>query len=286
MNEFGQKIKKIRKDRGLTQQEFADSLGYAHKSTINKIESGHEDMSYQKILILLKEYALEAKDLFDDPENEIAKIDKLIDESKKNRHDSCVVYIHGLYGNSKEADYLQLYSNKYDIIGLDYNDGNPWEVKNKIIEDFYEISKKYKSIYVVANSIGAFYTYMFLSNYNIKKAFFISPLVDMKKTIEKLMDKNNISMETLINKKTIILKNGHTLSFDFLESLKQSPSWNVKTHILYGEKDKVVDHNSIFEFVSNYDCSLTIMKNAGHYFHTPGQLKFVKKWINEYLSEK
>ena len=47
MNDFGQKIKKIRKDRGLTQQEFADSLGYAHKSTINKIESGQEAMSYQ-----------------------------------------------------------------------------------------------------------------------------------------------------------------------------------------------------------------------------------------------
>ena len=70
MNEFGRKIKRIRKDRGLTQQEFADSLGYAHKSTINKIESGQEDMSYQKILVLLKEYMLDAKDLFDDSSNE------------------------------------------------------------------------------------------------------------------------------------------------------------------------------------------------------------------------
>ena len=64
-NEFGQKIKNIRKSKGLTQQEFADSLGYAHKSTINKIESGQEDMSYQKILILLKEYMLSPNDLFD-----------------------------------------------------------------------------------------------------------------------------------------------------------------------------------------------------------------------------
>ena len=49
-NEFGLKIKKIRKDRGLTQQEFADSLGYAHKSTINKIESGLEDIIFQEPL--------------------------------------------------------------------------------------------------------------------------------------------------------------------------------------------------------------------------------------------
>ena len=60
--------------------------------------------------------------------------------------------------------------------------------------------------------------------------------------------------------------------------------WNVKTHILYGEKDKLVNQKSIFNFVSNHNCSLTIMKNGEHYFHTPGQLKFIKKWINEYLS--
>ena len=71
MNDFGEKIKKIRKNRGLTQQQFADSLGYAHKSTINKIESGIENMSYQKILILIKEYNLSAEDLFGDGNNYI-----------------------------------------------------------------------------------------------------------------------------------------------------------------------------------------------------------------------
>ena len=39
-NEFGQKIKKIRKDRGLTQQEFADSLGYAHNSSLTIMKNG------------------------------------------------------------------------------------------------------------------------------------------------------------------------------------------------------------------------------------------------------
>ena len=71
MNDFGKRIKKIRKDRGLTQQQFAESLGYAHKSTINKIESGVEKMSYQKILVLIKEYALSAGELFGDDNNKI-----------------------------------------------------------------------------------------------------------------------------------------------------------------------------------------------------------------------
>ena len=283
-NEFGQKIKKIRKDRGLTQQEFADSLGYAHKSTINKIESGQEDMSYQKILVLLKEYMLDAKDLFDNPEKELDRIDELIEESKRPQHDSCIIYIHGLYGNSGEADFYSFYSNKYDVIGLDYKDGNPWEVKDRIIHEFTEISKRYKDIYVIANSIGAFYAYMYLANQKIKKAFFISPLVNMKEVIEGMMKQYKISLETLKTKKIINLDNGQTLSYDFYQSLIEKDKWNVKTNILYGEKDKLVDQKSIFNFVSNHNSSLTIMKNGEHYFHTPGQLRFIKKWINECLS--
>lgn len=283
-NEFGLKIKKIRKDRGLTQQEFAESLGYAHKSTINKIESGQEDMSYQKILVLLKEYMLDAKDLFDNSEKEIERIDELIEESKNLKHDSCIIYIHGLYGSSGESDFYSFYTNKYDVIGLDYEDGNPWEVKDKIIHEFSEISKRYKNVYVIANSIGAFYTYMYLSEFNIKKAFFISPLVNMKEVIEGLMKQYNISLDALKTRKLINLDNGQTLSYDFYESLKEKDNWDIKTYVLYGEKDKLVDQKSIFNFISSHNSSLTIMKNGEHYFHTPGQLKFIKKWINEYLS--
>ena len=283
MSEFGKKIKKIRKDRGLTQQEFADSLGYAHKSTINKIESGLEDMSYQKIMVLLKEYMLSAKDLFDDPEKELGRIDELIENSSRPIHDSCIVYIHGLYGAATEASFYSFYANKYDVIGLDYQDGDPWDVKDVIMRKFTEISKKYKTIYVIANSIGAFYTFRYLSSFRIEKAFFISPLVNMKQVIEKMMKQNKISMEILKDKKLIMLDNGQSLSYDFYLSLNDKDNWNIKTHILYGEKDKIVDNNSIISFVAHHDSSLTVMKNAEHYFHTPSQLKFIKKWINEIL---
>lgn len=285
MSEFGQKIKKIRKDRGLTQQEFAESLGYAHKSAINKIESGLDDMSLQKILVLLKEYTLSAKDLFDDPDEDIKRIDQLIEETKKPRHDSCIVYVHGLSGNASEADFYSFYSNKYDVIGLDYKDGNPWEVKDKIIKEFKEITSKYKRIFIIANSLGAFYVYQYLSSFKIEKAFFISPMVNMRRTIEKMMGKNKIALERLREEKIISLNNGQTLSYDFYMSLGINDDWKIKTHILYGEKDKLVDRDSIFSFVTNHNSSLTIMKNGEHWFHTPGQLKFIKKWINEYLSQ-
>ena len=282
-NKFGNKIKQIRKDRGLTQQEFADSLGYAHKSTINKIESGQENMSYQKIMVLLKEYMLCAKDLFDNPDEEIKAITEHVEKANKPQHESCIIYIHGLYGNSDEADFYSFCADKHDVIGLNYKDGNPWEVKEKIIKEFKEISKNYKRVYVIANSIGAFYTYKYLSMFNIKSAYFISPLLNIKSLIEGLMRKSHISFERLKNEKIITMDDGQILSYDFYQSLNDSDSWNTKTHILYGEKDNIVDHESIFNFACNHNCSLTIMKNGEHYFHTPSQLKYIKKWINEFL---
>lgn len=56
MNEFGMKIKQIRIKNGLTQKEFANSLGYKSKSTINKIEQGINDISYDKLMDLLNKY--------------------------------------------------------------------------------------------------------------------------------------------------------------------------------------------------------------------------------------
>ena len=73
--ELGNKIKKLRLEKGLSQQQFAESLGYSHKSMINKIESGLCDMSYEKIIKLLKEYNLNASEFLD--EEDWDKMDEL-----------------------------------------------------------------------------------------------------------------------------------------------------------------------------------------------------------------
>ena len=78
MKELGNKIKELRISLGLSQQKFAESLGYTHKSMINKIELGKCDMSYDKILILLKEYNLNAEEFLDN--KEVVKNNEKIEE--------------------------------------------------------------------------------------------------------------------------------------------------------------------------------------------------------------
>ena len=65
MNELGKKIKEIRKKKGLSQDAFAKELGYNSRSTINKIEKGINEISYDKLMLLIKKYELEMDELFD-----------------------------------------------------------------------------------------------------------------------------------------------------------------------------------------------------------------------------
>ena len=75
---IGPRIKAFRKERGITQAELAKSLGYSHKSVITHIEKGESEMSYEKMLLLLRSYGADANELFD-----IQHIDKLLEEHDK-----------------------------------------------------------------------------------------------------------------------------------------------------------------------------------------------------------
>ena len=89
---------------------------------------------------------------------------------------------------SKKSSFFKLdfffLKNEYEVVGLDYKDGNPWELGDFLKKEFDKLTKNYKEIVVIANSIGAFYAYEYLSEFNIKHAFFISPIADMHKKKE------------------------------------------------------------------------------------------------------
>lgn len=49
MANFGERIRKIRMELGMTQEELATRMGYNSKSTITKIEQGKRDVPQNKI---------------------------------------------------------------------------------------------------------------------------------------------------------------------------------------------------------------------------------------------
>ena len=82
-NNFGDKIKKVRLEHGMSQEEFAKELGYTSKSTVNKIEKGVNDMSQDKLELLIKKFDLEVNDLFDKLTKDLGT--KVISEDRTER---------------------------------------------------------------------------------------------------------------------------------------------------------------------------------------------------------
>ena len=69
MSKLGEKIKQIRINEGLSQEAFAKELGYTAKTTINKIEKGINEISYDKLMILIDKYNLTLDQIFENSSN-------------------------------------------------------------------------------------------------------------------------------------------------------------------------------------------------------------------------
>ena len=63
MESLGNKIKRLRVSKGMTQDDLAKLLGYSSRSTINKIESDINTISYDKLLKLVEIFKIDINDL-------------------------------------------------------------------------------------------------------------------------------------------------------------------------------------------------------------------------------
>lgn len=77
MTNFGERVKTRREQLGMTQQELAEAVGYAHKSSINKIENGLIRGSVEQIEAFAKALKTSRSYLtgdIDDPSKQVQEI--------------------------------------------------------------------------------------------------------------------------------------------------------------------------------------------------------------------
>lgn len=240
---------------------------------INNILGFEIDHSFLKYKKELAEYGCEVE--------KISMKNKTVDFAKTKK-DTLVLYIHGKGGNISEAEQYKSLFPMCDVVGLDYKANTPWEAKEEFSKAFDDLSKGYAHIVLIANSIGTYFSMHAFCERKIDKAYFISPIVDMEKLIFDMMTWAGVTEKELEKAGNIETDFGETLSWEYLCYVKQNPiSWNIPTEILYGEKDNLTSKNTVSDFCKENGCSLTIMKNGEHWFHTAEQMEFLDNWIKE-----
>lgn len=191
-----------------------------------------------------------------------------------------ILYVHGKGGSYLEAQQYKKNCQGFDIIGIDYNIDFPWVVQNQIQAAYDKVHEKYDDIYLIANSIGAYFAMHTLQDCDIKKALFISPMLDMERFILDMMCWANVSEKDLYEKGEIPTDFGETLSWKYLCFVRENPIvWNVPTEILYAGNDNLVSYQTVNQFISSHNAHLTVMKNGEHWFHTEEQLAFLDSWM-------
>ena len=193
-----------------------------------------------------------------------------------------VLYIHGKGGSHLEAEQYRKNCPDYDMIGVAYDEYLPWIVQYQIQEAYHNAKQKHDSIYIIANSIGAYFAMHALQNYPVEKALFISPIVDMERLILDMMGWAGVSETELQEKEEIPTDFGETLSWKYLCYVRKHPIfWNVPTSILYAGNDNLVSRKTIDAFIHTHQADLTVMENGEHWFHTEEQLVFLNTWMKQ-----
>ena len=187
-----------------------------------------------------------------------------------------VIYVHGKGGSADEAEFYKKFFE--NVLGFDYKSENVWDFKEEFLQ--FISGKNLAEIILIANSIGAYFSMNALSGKKIHKAFFISPIVDMEKIIENLMQAENVTEKELREKKIIPTHFGENLSWNYLKYVRENKIfWQSPTEILYGEKDNFTDKQTMFDFAEKICANVIVMNNGEHFFHTAEQMNFLDNWL-------
>ena len=191
-----------------------------------------------------------------------------------------VLYFHGKGGSASEAAHYGPLFPDARVVGIDFKAETPWEAEEEFPALFDAACRGCGFPTVIANSIGAYFTMAALADRPVRRAFFISPVVDLKRLIEDMMTWAGVTPEELRTRREIPTDFGETLSWEYYRRVSERPvRWTSPTHVLYGGRDALVARESVEDFAVRTGADLTVMEEGEHWFHTAEQMAFLDAWI-------
>ena len=205
------------------------------------------------------------------------------------------LYIHGKMGRKEEAARIAeiVCPKGYQVLGIDLPGHGertgemerfvPWEVVPELQAVYANTQKRWKKISLYANSIGAYFSLLALRDAKLEKSLFVSPILDMEKLIRDMMGWAWVTQEQLKEAGEIHTAFGETLSWKYLIYAQEHPitMWDSPTAILYAGKDHLTARETVDDFAKRFGCTVTVMENGEHWFHTEEQLAVLDAWLRK-----
>lgn len=229
--------------------------------------------------------------------NEDIVIPSILWEKGSNK---LLIAIHGDQSNKEDAIIKILAQNAidkdYQVLSFDLpehgermnNDYeyNPQNCVSDLIAIYNYATSLAFEIFLFACSIGAYFSLLAYNQFNINNSLFLSPVVNMERIIQNMMNGFPVSEQKLKREKQISLPTGKVLDWNYYTYVKQYPinfDWTFPANILIGSKDTVSEKEFVDTFSRKYNAKLTELEDGEHYFHTLEQLIFFEKWLNDSL---
>lgn len=162
---------------------------------------------------------------------------------------------------------------------------NPWTVVPELQSVMAYLQMRWKKVSLRANSIGAFFSMLAYREENLRKALFVSPIIDMEKLIGDMLIWAGVTEAELRERGEIPTAFGETLSWRYLAWVREHPikNWRCPTSILYAGLDNLTSRETVDAFVKEYHAAFTVLEDGEHWFHTPEQLEALAAWERENL---
>jgi esterase/lipase len=211
--------------------------------------------------------------------------------------DNVYIFIHGKCGCKEEAERFASVAcaKGFQVLGVDLpehgerlhdkNTFNPWCVVPELKAVYNFAQEKFKNISLRANSIGAYFAMLAFHDVDIKKSLFVSPIVNMNRLIENMMNTAGVTEEELKAKQHIATEFGETLDWKYLSYVRDNPidKWISPTNVLYASNDCMTPQAEVESFCKKFGCDLTVTDRGEHWFHTDEQCRIMQEWELEKL---
>ena len=206
--------------------------------------------------------------------------------------DKVYLFVHGKCGYKEEAKaFAEIVCPRgWQVLGIDLPEHgsrkgetdafDPWHVAPELQTVMEYAWVHWSHIALRANSIGAWFSMLAFQSEPLEKALFVSPILDMEQLIGRMMQWAGVTEAELEARETIETGFGETLSWRYYQYAKAHPieSWPWPTAILYAGQDNLTPRQGVDGFVERFHCSLTVMEDGEHWFHTPEQLEVLHRW--------